>query len=254
MELISHRMLDVKNTLVGSKSNYHSLWEKLWLKYVKYKDAVQTFSTGSISVAEWERTVWKGNCHSKFPLFLFVFLYLDTPENRILNALSLCAKVLIMGAPESCCVQHSQCQLHDGPTAGQSWDNQQWWQHLCDIVFKKRKKFFPQEQRQLQRRVRMCERNNSADTKVSEEGEGGSAPSARAEMSLQLVLKTTVRQAAALQTSKNPYLRYNSVKLTRLHVNTLPADTSYITFRTSVYTKSSFEPLPVQYDANVTVL
>jgi len=31
--------------------------------------------------------------------------------------------------------------------------------------------------------VRICERNNSADSKVSEEGEGGGAPGARAEIS-----------------------------------------------------------------------
>jgi len=30
--------------------------------------------------------------------------------------------------------------------------------------------------------VRLCERNNSADTKVNEEGEGGGAPDARAEI------------------------------------------------------------------------
>ena len=36
-----------------------------------------------------------------------------------------------------------------------------------------------QQQLQLKREVRICERNNSADTKVSEEGGGGSAPGAR---------------------------------------------------------------------------
>jgi len=47
--------------------------------------------------------------------------------------------------------------------------------------------------------VRLCERNNSADTRVSEEGEGGGAPGARAEIHLQPVEKTMVRQAVPLQ-------------------------------------------------------
>ncbi|GAB0181314.1 hypothetical protein GRJ2_000596700 [Grus japonensis] len=46
--------------------------------------------------------------------------------------------------------------------------------------------------------MRRCERNNSADTKVSAEG-GGGAPGARAEIPLQPVEKTTVRQAVPLQ-------------------------------------------------------
>ena len=49
-------------------------------------------------------------------------------------------------------------------------------------------------QQQLERGVRICERNNSADTKVSEEGGGGGAPGARAEIPLQPVVKTMVRQ------------------------------------------------------------
>jgi len=45
--------------------------------------------------------------------------------------------------------------------------------------------------------VRRCERNNSADTEVSEEGGGGDT---RAEsLPLQLVMKTMVRQAVPLQ-------------------------------------------------------
>ena len=54
-------------------------------------------------------------------------------------------------------------------------------------------------QLQPERGVRICERNNSADTKVSEEGGGGGAPGARAEIPLQLVVKTMVRQAVPLQ-------------------------------------------------------
>ena len=46
--------------------------------------------------------------------------------------------------------------------------------------------------------VRICERNNSADTKVSEEGGGGGAPGAGAEIPLQPVGKTMVRQAVPL--------------------------------------------------------
>ncbi|GAB0182854.1 acid sphingomyelinase-like phosphodiesterase 3b [Grus japonensis] len=51
---------------------------------------------------------------------------------------------------------------------------------------------------QPERGVR-CERNNSADTKVSEGGGGGGAPGARAEIPLQPVEKTMVRQAVPLQ-------------------------------------------------------
>ncbi|GAB0203441.1 hypothetical protein GRJ2_002809700 [Grus japonensis] len=46
-----------------------------------------------------------------------------------------------------------------------------------------------------QRGVRRCERNNFADTKVSEEGEGGGAPGTGAEIPLQPVVKAMVRQA-----------------------------------------------------------
>ena len=47
--------------------------------------------------------------------------------------------------------------------------------------------------------MRICERNNSADTKDSEEGGGGGGPGARAEISLQPMVKTMVRQAVPLQ-------------------------------------------------------
>ncbi|GAB0176617.1 anoctamin-4 [Grus japonensis] len=49
------------------------------------------------------------------------------------------------------------------------------------------------------RGVRMCERNNSADTKVSAEGGGGGAPGTRVEIPLQPLEKTIVRQAVPLQ-------------------------------------------------------
>ncbi|KAK4829029.1 hypothetical protein QYF61_001804 [Mycteria americana] len=50
-----------------------------------------------------------------------------------------------------------------------------------------------------ERGVRVFERNNSADTKVSEEGGGGGAPGTGAEIPLQPVVKTMVRQAVPLQ-------------------------------------------------------
>ncbi|GAB0186167.1 mitochondrial enolase superfamily member 1 [Grus japonensis] len=56
-----------------------------------------------------------------------------------------------------------------------------------------------QEQLQPERGVRRFERNNSAGTKVSEEGGGGGAPGAGAEIPLQPVEKTMVRQAVPLQ-------------------------------------------------------
>jgi len=43
--------------------------------------------------------------------------------------------------------------------------------------------------------VRLCERNNSADTKVSEEGGGGGAPGTRAEIPLQPVEQIMTTQA-----------------------------------------------------------
>jgi len=48
--------------------------------------------------------------------------------------------------------------------------------------------------------VRLCERNNSADTKVREEGGRGGARDARAEsLPLQLMMKTIVRKVVPLQ-------------------------------------------------------
>ena len=47
--------------------------------------------------------------------------------------------------------------------------------------------------------MRTCKRNNSVETKVSEEGGRGGAPDTRAEIPLQPVVKTMVRQAVPLQ-------------------------------------------------------
>ena len=47
--------------------------------------------------------------------------------------------------------------------------------------------------------MRICESNNSADIKASEEEEGGGAPGTEAEIPLQLMEKTVVRQAVSLQ-------------------------------------------------------
>ncbi|GAB0184906.1 epimerase family protein SDR39U1 [Grus japonensis] len=52
---------------------------------------------------------------------------------------------------------------------------------------------------QPERGMRRCERNSSADPKVSAEGGGGGAPGTRAEIPLQPVEKTMVRQAVHLQ-------------------------------------------------------
>jgi len=46
--------------------------------------------------------------------------------------------------------------------------------------------------------VRLCDRSNSVDTKVSEEGGRGGAPGTGAEIALKPVMKTMVRQAVPL--------------------------------------------------------
>ncbi|KAJ7406680.1 protein pxr1-like [Pitangus sulphuratus] len=49
------------------------------------------------------------------------------------------------------------------------------------------------------RGVRLCERNNSADTKVSEERGGGGVPGTGVEIPLQPVVQVMVKQAVPLQ-------------------------------------------------------
>jgi len=85
-------------------------------------------------------------------------------------------------------------QLQDGPTAGQG-------QAISDgtsafvIAYLNREINLKHE-----KRMRICERNSSADTKVSAEGGGGGARDARADIfPLQPVEQTMVRQAVSLQ-------------------------------------------------------
>ncbi|KAJ7397452.1 suppression of tumorigenicity 5 protein isoform x4 [Pitangus sulphuratus] len=59
-------------------------------------------------------------------------------------------------------------------------------------------------QEEIKRGVMICESNNSADTKVSAEVEGGGAPCAGAEIPLQPMRKTTLRQAVPLQPTEDP--------------------------------------------------
>ncbi|GAB0203981.1 AN1-type zinc finger protein 5-like [Grus japonensis] len=64
---------------------------------------------------------------------------------------------------------------------------------------KKNKQTMKQQHFQPERGLRICERNNSADTKDREEEAGGDAPGARAAIPLQPIVKTMVRQAVPLQ-------------------------------------------------------
>ncbi|KAK4824024.1 hypothetical protein QYF61_009615 [Mycteria americana] len=72
-------------------------------------------------------------------------------------------------------------------------------QRLCDNIFKKGEEKLRDTSSSQKRGVRICERNNSADTQVSEEGGGGGASGTRAEIPLQPLVKTMVRQAVPLQ-------------------------------------------------------
>lgn len=57
----------------------------------------------------------------------------------------------------------------------------------------------------------MCEKYNSAATKVSEEGREGGAPDAVTEIPLQPVRKTVVRQAVPLQLTEVADIHLQSV-------------------------------------------
>jgi len=80
--------------------------------------------------------------------------------------------------------------LQDRPTTGQSHQRQ--WSHLGDNIVKKGKNL-------LWGSSRLCERNNSVDTKVSEEGGGGGASGTQAESPLKPMVKTMLKQAVPLQ-------------------------------------------------------
>ena len=99
------------------------------------------------------------------------------------SVLGLRGKLLVVGGgyrggfceklPEASPMSHkaSASWLWDGPGAGQGQANQRWWQHLCDNIVKKGKKKLRGDDSR-ERGARRCERNNSADTKVTEEGAG----------------------------------------------------------------------------------
>jgi len=75
-------------------------------------------------------------------------------------------------------------------------------------MFKKgRKLLFSSSQK---RGVRLRDRNNSADTKVSEEEGGGGAPGAGAEIPLQLMEKTMVRAGCPPAALGGPHARAGS--------------------------------------------
>jgi len=65
----------------------------------------------------------------------------------------------------------------------------------------RRKKTLRNDNLQQERGVRICERNNSADTKVSEAEGAGGAPDVGAEVPLQPMEQTMVRQGVPLQIS-----------------------------------------------------
>ncbi|GAB0178424.1 hypothetical protein GRJ2_000307700 [Grus japonensis] len=67
------------------------------------------------------------------------------------------------------------------------------------VTYSRRKKNNTRSNLQAGKGVRICERNNSADTQVSADGGGGGAPGVRAEIPLQPLEKTMVRQAVPLQ-------------------------------------------------------
>jgi len=70
---------------------------------------------------------------------------------------------------------------------------------ITDNVFKKGENKPVEQQLQPETGLRLHGRNNSTDTKVSEEGGAGAAPGAGAAIPLQPIKKTLVRQAVPLQ-------------------------------------------------------
>ncbi|PKU48694.1 suppression of tumorigenicity 5 protein isoform x4 [Limosa lapponica baueri] len=70
------------------------------------------------------------------------------------------------------------------------------------------KKTSVQHQLQRERGVRICERNNFADTEVNEEGGRGGAPGTRAEIPLQPMVRTMVRQEPSAAHGGPQWSRY----------------------------------------------
>lgn len=88
-------------------------------------------------------------------------------------------------------------RLQDESASGQSQSHQQVQQCLWDNACKKGKKSLCRSTFH-QSRVRMCESNNSADTKASE-GRGAGASGVRAEIPLKPLVKTMMRHLVTLQ-------------------------------------------------------
>ncbi|KAJ7420692.1 suppression of tumorigenicity 5 protein isoform x4 [Willisornis vidua] len=80
------------------------------------------------------------------------------------------------------------------------------WGHLWDNTFKKGE-MVASKPLQPEREMRTCERNSSTDTKVSDEGGGGVAPGAGAEIPVEPIVKTMVRQAVPLKPAEHPRWR-----------------------------------------------
>ena len=134
------------------------------------------------------------------------FLPLDfiTTFSKII--LGLCGNVLVVGGgyrggfceklPEASPISDgaNASRLQVRPTAGQGQAH-----HLWDKIVRMGEKVAAQQQLQRDREVRRYESNNSADTQVGAEGGGGGAPGARAEVPLQPMEQTMVRQAVPLQ-------------------------------------------------------
>jgi len=93
-------------------------------------------------------------------------------------------------------------QLQDRSTIGQGQAKQRRWLCLCDNIFKKGKKTPNLSNCSWKRGMRICQRNNSADPKVSGEG-GGIGPGAGAEIPLQPMVKTMMRQAVPLKPTES---------------------------------------------------
>lgn len=95
----------------------------------------------------------------------------------------------------------SSSQLQNRPTTAQNQVHQWLWWWLCDNVFKKGLKNLSTA---AVRGMRICERNNPEDPKVSEEQVKAGVPGARAEIPLPSAEKTMVMQAVLKQPMEDP--------------------------------------------------